>query len=142
MVSGFSAILASLCTMGDVSGIAQRVDGLRSSKHLGRTPMAAGYDLDQTGDVGYFEDITLGPDEEAQWWFSWDFDERHWQRMSFVPVGRGIVTIASEWVERDVSQDKWGTHDTVVLWVRLRNDSGEVITVRPTVFVAPTRYRR
>jgi hypothetical protein len=30
----------------------------------------------------------------------------------------------------------------VVLWVQLRNDSGEPITVRPTVFVAPTRYRR
>jgi hypothetical protein len=104
--------------------------------------MAAGYNLDQTGDVGYFEAITLSPDEESRWWFRWDFDERHWQRMSFVPVGRGIVTIVSEWVEHDVSQDKWGTHDTIALWVRLRNDSGEVITVRPTVFVAPTRYRR
>jgi hypothetical protein len=58
--------------------------------------MAAGYTLDQTGDVGYFEDITLGPHEEAQWWFPWDFDARHWQRMSFVPVGRGLVTIVAE----------------------------------------------
>jgi len=30
----------------------------------------------------------------------------------------------------------------VTLWVRLRNDSGDVISVTPTVFVAPTRYRR
>lgn len=29
--------------------------------------MVAGYNLDQTGDVGYFEDITLGPDEESRW---------------------------------------------------------------------------
>jgi hypothetical protein len=57
--------------------------------------MATGYNLDQTGDVGYFEDITLGPNEESRWWFHWEFDERHWQRRSFVPVGRGIVTIVS-----------------------------------------------
>jgi hypothetical protein len=44
-----------------------------------------------------------------------DFDERHWQRMSFVPMSRGVVTIVSERVERDVSQDKWGTHVTIVL---------------------------
>ena len=104
--------------------------------------MAAGYNLDVTGDVGYFEDIALGADEESSWWFQWDFDVRHWQRMSFVPAGRGTVTIVSEWVEHDVSQDKWGTHETVTLWVRLRNDSGEVISVTPTVLLAPTRYRR
>ena len=104
--------------------------------------MAAGYNLDVTGDVGYFEDITLSADEESRWWFHWDFDVRHWQRMSFVPTGRGTVTILSEWVEHDVSQDKWGTHETVTLWVRLRNDSDDVITVTPTVFLAPTRYRR
>jgi hypothetical protein len=102
--------------------------------------MAAGYNLDVTGDVGYFEDLTLGVGEST-WWFKWDFDERHWQRMSFVPTGRGTVTIVSEWIEHDVRHDKWGTHETVVLWVRLRNDSGEPITVTPTVFVAPTRYR-
>jgi hypothetical protein len=103
--------------------------------------MAAGYDLDVTGDVGYFEDLTLGVGE-SRWWFKWDFDERHWQRISFVPTRRGTVTIVSEWIEHDVRQDKWGTQETVVLWVQLRNDSGEPITVRPTVFVAPTRYRR
>ena len=48
----------------------------------------------------------------------------------------------SEWIEHDVSQDKWGTHEAVTLWVRLRNDSGSVVSVTPTVFVAPTRYRR
>ena len=70
--------------------------------------MAAGYNLDQTGDVGYFEDITLGPDGESRWWFRWDFDDRHWQRMSFVPMGRGVVTIVSEWVApmRDVVRPK------------------------------------
>ena len=62
--------------------------------------------------------------------------------MSFVPARRGTVTMVAEWVEHDVSQDKWGTHATVTLWVRLRNDSGDVISVTPTVFVAPTRYRR
>jgi hypothetical protein len=101
-----------------------------------------GYNLDVTGDVGYFEDISLGPGEESNWWFQWDFDERHWQRMSFVPARRGTVTTVAEWVEHDVSQDKWGTHETVTLWVRLRNDSGDVISVTPTVLVAPTRYRR
>jgi hypothetical protein len=31
--------------------------------------MAAGYNIDVTGDVGYFEDIALGADEESSWWF-------------------------------------------------------------------------
>jgi hypothetical protein len=104
--------------------------------------MAAGYNLGSTGDVGYFEDITLGPNVEAAWGFTWDFDARHWQRMSFVPVGEGRVTILSEWVTHDVSQDKWGEHEVTTLWVRLRNDYDEIATVTPTVFVAPTRYRR
>jgi hypothetical protein len=116
--------------------------------------MAFGYNLDATGDVGHFEEITVVPDEVTKWWFQWDFDERHWQRMSFVPVATGghgpigadvrggTVTIVSESVEHHVSQDRWGQHHTVTLWVHLRNDSGEVITVRPTVFVAPTRFRR
>ena len=101
-----------------------------------------GFRLDVTGDVGYFEEISLAAGEESSWWFQWAFDDRHWQRMSFVPVGRGTVTIVSEWIEHDVSQDKWGTHEAVTLWVRLRNDSGSVVSVTPTVFVAPTRYRR
>jgi hypothetical protein len=104
--------------------------------------MAAGYNLDVTGDVGYFEDITLGPAEESRWWFHWGFDTRHWQRMSFMPAGDGIVTIVSETFEHDVTQDKWGTHEVVTLWVHLRNDTGAVITVTPIVFVAPSRYRR
>lgn len=103
--------------------------------------MAAGYNLDVTGDVGYFEDITLGAGDESRWGFRWEFDERHWQRMSFMPRD-GVVTIVSEWFEHHVSQDKWGTHETITLWVHLRNDSGDVMTVTPTVFVAPTRYRR
>jgi hypothetical protein len=61
--------------------------------------------------------------------------------MSFVPVGRGVVTIVSEWFERDVQQDRTGTHATVILWTRLRNDSDDVITVIPTVVVTPSRYR-
>jgi hypothetical protein len=104
--------------------------------------MAAGYNLDVTGDVGYFEDITLAAGEEARWWFQWAFDERHWQRMSFMPARDGIVTIVREWFEHDITQDKWGEHETVTLWVQLRNDTGETIRVTPTVFVAPTRYRR
>ena len=64
--------------------------------------MGAGYNLDSTGDVGYFEDITLGPGEEGRWWFHWGFDTRHWQRMSFMPEGDGIVTIVSETFEHDV----------------------------------------
>ncbi len=104
--------------------------------------MGSGYNLDVKGDVGYFEEITLGVNEESNWWFQWEFDARHWQRMSFVPTDRGTVTIVSEWIEHDVSQDRWGTHENVTLWVRLRNDSGEVVSVTPTVFVAPTRYRR
>ena len=104
--------------------------------------MAAGYNLDVTGDVGYFEDITLGAGEEARWGFRWAFDERHWQRMSFMPTRDGIVSIVSETFEHDVTQDKWGTHETITLWVTLRNDTGETMTLTPTVFVAPTRYRR
>jgi hypothetical protein len=61
--------------------------------------------------------------------------------MSFVPVGPGVVTIVSEWFEREVRQDRLGTHETVILWTRLRNDSGEVVTLTPTVVVAPSRYR-
>lgn len=104
--------------------------------------MATGYNLDVNGDIGYFEEITLGPGEEGRWWFQWAFDERHWQRMSFMPTRDGVITVVSEWFEHDVTQDKWGSHDTYTLWAHLRNDSGEVITVTPTVFVAPTRYRR
>ena len=58
----------------------------------------AGWNLDASTDVGYFDEITLGPNEEAVWWFSWGFDSRHWQRMSFAPVGEGRVTIVSEWI--------------------------------------------
>ena len=100
----------------------------------------AGYNLDVTGDVGYFEDITLAPSSETVWWFTWDFDDRHWQRMSFVPRGEGRVTILSEWVTHEISQDKWGEHEKTTLWVRLRNDYDEAVTVAPTVFVAPTKY--
>jgi hypothetical protein len=104
--------------------------------------MASGYNLDVQGDVGYFEDITLGANSESVWWFAWEFDARHWQRMSFVPVEDGSVTIVSEWVTLDVSQDKWGERRITTLWARLRNDTGAVVTVTPTVFVAPSRYRR
>jgi len=101
----------------------------------------AGWNLDASADVGYFDEITLGPNEEAVWWFSWGFDSRHWQRMSFAPVGEGRVTIVSEWIEHDISQDRWGQHETMTLWVRLRNDYAAVLTVAPTVLVAPTRFR-
>jgi hypothetical protein len=37
----------------------------------------SGWNLDSTTDVGYFDEITLGPNEEAVWWFSWGFDARH-----------------------------------------------------------------
>lgn len=102
--------------------------------------MAAGFNLDVTGDVGYFEDLTLKPHAERNFWFRWDFDDRHWQRMSFVPVGEGRVTIVSEWVTHEVSLDKWGEHRQTTLWVRLRNDYGQVLTVTPIVFVAPSTY--
>jgi hypothetical protein len=104
--------------------------------------MAAGYNLDVRGDVGFFEDITLGPNAESVWWFAWGFDARHWQRMSFTPVDEGTITIVSEWVTHDVSHDKWGEHEITTLWVRLRNDTDAVVTVAPTVLVAPSRYRR
>lgn len=104
--------------------------------------MAAGYNLDVQGDVGYFDDITLGSNAESVWWFAWDFDGRHWQRMSFVPRDAGTVTIVSEWVTHDVSQDKWGQHETTTLWARLRNETVGVLTVTPTVFLAPSRFRR
>ena len=104
--------------------------------------MAAGYNLDTTGDLGLGDDFTIGAGQEIGLACRWDFDARHWQRMSFVPASEGTVTIVREWVERDVRQDKWGTHVTVTLWTRLRNEGGDVVTVTPTVFVAPTRYRR
>ncbi len=102
----------------------------------------AGWSLDQRVDVGYYDEITLGPGEESSWWFTWSFDSRHWQRMSFTPVSEGRITILSEWIEHDVSQDKWGQHQTTVLWVRLRNDYHAVVTVAPTVLVTPSRYRQ
>lgn len=102
----------------------------------------AGFNLDQTGDVGYCDDITIGPNSEIDLACRWDFDERHWQRMSFVPASRGVVTVVREWFEREVRQDRWGVHVTVILWTRLRNESGEVITVTPSVFVSPSRHRR
>lgn len=104
--------------------------------------MAAGFTLAQRCDVGYGDDFTIAAGAQIDLSCRWDFDERHWQRMSFVPVGRGTVTIVAEWFERDVRQDRWGTHVTVVLWTRLRNDTGGVVTVCPSVLVAPTRYRR
>ena len=103
--------------------------------------MAAGYNLDVRGDVGYFDDLTLGPGEESVWWFAWDFDARHWHRMSFTPIDDGTVTIVREWVTLDVSLDKWGERRVTTLWAHLRNESGEVLTVTPTVFLAPSRYR-
>jgi hypothetical protein len=69
----------------------------------------AGWNLDAQTDVGYVDHITLGPNEEAVWWFAWAFDSRHWQRMSFAPVGEGRVTIVSKWIEHDISQDKRGS---------------------------------
>ena len=104
--------------------------------------MAAGYNLNQTGDVGYGDELTIGAGREIDLACEWDFDERHWQRMSLVPVNRGSVTVVREWFEREVHQDKWGVHETVILWTRLRNDSGEVVTVTPTVLLSPSRHRR
>ena len=104
--------------------------------------MAAGFNLDQSCDVGYCDDLTIAAGAEIDLACRWDFDARHWQRMSFVPVGRGTVTIVAEWFERDVRQDRRGTHQSVILWTRLRNDTGEVLTVTPTVLVAPSRHRR
>lgn len=101
----------------------------------------AGFNKDVTGDVGYFDELTLDPGSETVWWFTWDFDDRHWQRLSFVPVGEGRVTIVDEWVTHEVSQDKWGQHEKTTLWARLRNDYPDVVTVKATVFVAPTRYQ-
>jgi hypothetical protein len=101
----------------------------------------AGWNLDAQTDVGYFDHITLGPNEEAVWWFAWAFDSRHWQRTSFAPVGEGRVTIVSEWIEHDISQDKWGQHEITTLWVRLRNDYPAVVTIAPVALVAPTRFR-
>ena len=69
------------------------------------------------------------------------FQFLHWRRMSLAPVGEGRVTIISEWIEHDISQDKWGQRQTVSLWVRLRNDYAAVLTVTPTALVAPTRFR-
>jgi hypothetical protein len=102
--------------------------------------VAAGFNLDQNCDVGYCEEITISSGAEIQLACRWDFDERHWQRMSFMPVGRGVVTIVGEWFEREVRQDRRGTHETVILWTRLRNPSSQVITVIPTVVVTPSRY--
>lgn len=108
----------------------------------------AGYNLDQTGDVGYCDDITVGPGDEIDLWCRWDFDERHWQRMSFAPVTRGEVTILREsfefelWNERVPGDAVVFTQSALTLKTRLRNDSGHVLTVRPTVFVSPSRYRR
>ena len=101
----------------------------------------AGWNLDSKVDVAYYDEITIGPREEAVWWFTWDFDSRHWQRMSFVPISEGRVTIVAEWAEHDVRQDKWGQHSTTTLWVHLRNDYDAVVTVAPSVLVAPTRFR-
>ena len=102
----------------------------------------SGWNLDQRVDVGYYDEITLGPGEESVWWFTWGFDSRHWQRMSFTPVSEGRITILSEWISRMSPRTKWGQHQTTVLWVRLRNDYQAVVTVAPTVLVAPTRYRQ
>ena len=102
----------------------------------------ASYYLDQTGDVGHCDEITIGPGQEFELDCWWDFDEHHWQRMAFVPVDEGQVTIVRESFRREVRQDRYGTHVTVYLTTVLRNDWPQVVTVVPTVFVAPSRHRR
>jgi hypothetical protein len=46
-----------------------------------------------------------------------------------------------EWIEHDISQDKWGQHEITTLWAGLRNDYPQVVAIAPTARVAPTRFR-
>jgi hypothetical protein len=114
--------------------------------------MVHSWNLDTTGDVGRFDEVALAPGEVTTWWYEWGFDEQHWQRMSFVPliIGErpplgedrrgGMVTIVSESFENyDENRGREGFRRRCRLWVRLRNDSPWVITVKPIVFVAPRR---
>lgn len=104
--------------------------------------MSSGYNLDTTADVGYFDDLLLAPGSDSVWWFTWDFDAGHFQRLSFTPTTPGRVTIVSEWTTFDVHQTRRETRYTTTLWARLQNPGNDPVTVRPAVLLAPTRYRR
>ncbi len=104
--------------------------------------MASGYNLDTTADVGYFDDLVLAPGSESVWWFTWDFDSRHFQRLAFTAVSPGRVTIVSEWTTHEIHNTRRETRAVTTLWARLRNDGDLPVTVRPSVLLAPTRYRR
>lgn len=101
-----------------------------------------GWYVDTQIDWTEFGDIVVGGNQQVTYWFSWIFDERHWQRMSLTPIGQGRITILQEWVTHEFSQDKFGSHDVVKLWVLFRNDYDEAVTVRPSALVAPSRYPR
>lgn len=104
--------------------------------------MSSGFNLDATADVGYFDDIVLAANTVSVWWFTWDFDTRHFQRLAFTPVSPGRVTILSEWVTHDVHTTRRETRDVTTLWARLENPGDAPVTVRPSVLLAPTRYRQ
>lgn len=104
--------------------------------------MSSGFTLDTTADVGYFDDLLLAAHTDTVWWFTWDFDARHYQRLAFTPVSPGQVTIVSEWTTYEVHNTRRETRDVTTLWARLHNPGDAPVTVRPSVVLAPTRYRR
>ena len=103
--------------------------------------MSSGFNLDARVDVGYFDDIVLAPGTDTTWWFTWDFDARHWQRMAFAPISAGRVTIVSEWITHTVESSRHQTRHVTTLWARLHNPGDTPLTVTPSVLLAPSRYR-
>lgn len=102
--------------------------------------MAAGFNLDQTCDVGYCDDLTLAPGVVVNFSCTWNFTERMWLRLSFSPLSDGRLTILSEWSERRLLHFRHFQVSELSIGAQLRNDSSSTLTVRPMVLVAPSRW--
>ncbi len=77
--------------------------------------------------------IFLAPGATTTWWFTWIFDENHWELMNTSPDTPGAsIEIVRQWSERVAS----ATPHTR-LWCTFRNIGSTGVVFRPKTLVAP-----
>jgi hypothetical protein len=70
---------------------------------------------------------------ESYWWYTWEFDQDHWARMSAVPWNNSPRGASIQIVE------EWATPGK--LHVHWRNNGTEDVSFRPTAIMAPGRFK-
>ncbi|MFC4079040.1 hypothetical protein [Amycolatopsis samaneae] len=76
----------------------------------------------------------LAPGAESSWWYTWEFDDHHWSRMSGLPKDDGPPEAALQMV--------WEWANKGKIWVNWRANGGPgwSVTFTPTALVAPAKF--